>query len=132
MRDKFQLADGQVIDCSAVTELERITRIRRPDGTRFYIYDSHWANIRVRGTFTNVWIAGGSGMLVATCSLFNQGSNSRGSGYRPPLVRYTDVEEVGISRMESMAGSFARYFPPPALPPQAGPARKAGKRRWFR
>ncbi len=132
IRDKFQLADGQVIDCSALAGIERITRLRRLDGNRFYIYDSHWANMRVRGTFTNVWIAGGSRMLVATCSMFNEGSNSRGSGYRPPLIRYTDVEEVGVSRMESIAGSFARYFPPLALPGEARAAGKAGKRRWFR
>lgn len=132
IRDKFQLAGGQVIDCSARAGVERITRIRRPDGTCFYVYDSHWANLRARGTFTNVWIAGGSRMLVATCSLFNDGSTSRDSAYRPPLVRYTDVEEVGISRMEGIAGSFARYFPPPALPAQPRAAGRAGKRRWFR
>lgn len=131
-RGTFQLADGQVIDCSAFAGGERITRIRRPDGTYFYIYDSNWSNLRVQGTFTNVWIAGGSRMLVATCSLFNEGSNSRDSAYSPPLVRYTDVEEVGLFRMEAIAGSLARHFPPPALPAGPRPAGRAGKRRWFR
>lgn len=133
VREGFQLLDGHVVDRSAYKQGERITCIRRPDGTRFYIYDSQWDGIRARGTYTSVWIAGGSKMLAAKCSRFKQGNNSRGGGgYRPPLIRYTDVEEVGASRMEGIVASLKRNFPPPPMPEKNAPAEKSARRRWFR
>lgn len=70
--------------------------------------------------------------LIRICTKFSRGSDSRGGGgYCAPLIRYTDIEEVGISRMESMAGSLKRYFPPQPLPEEKAPAKKAAKRRWF-
>lgn len=134
VRGDFQLCDGHAVDRSARKEGERITRIRRQDGTRFYIHGSGWCSpsLRVFGTYTSVWLAGGSKMLVAKCSRFSQGSyRDDGRGYRPPLIRYTDVEEVGAPRMEGIAASLTRYFPPPPRPEQKAPAVKAARRRWF-
>jgi hypothetical protein len=129
----IQLCNGHAVDGSAIEGGERIMRIRRQDGTPFYIYSSWTGTLRAAVFYTNVWIVGGSKMLVAKCTKFEQGSNSRdGGGYRAPLIRYTEVEEVGASRMESIAGSLKRYFPPQPSPEEKAPAqKKAGRRRWF-
>ena len=133
VEESLQLCDGHAVDGSAREGVERIMRIRRQDGTPFYIYSSCTQSLRAAGFYTSVWVAGGSKMLVAKCTKFNQGGHSRdGGGYHAPLIRYTDVEEVGVSRMESIAGSFKRYFPPQPLPEEKAPAKKkAARRRLF-
>jgi hypothetical protein len=138
VRENWQLFQHHIVDRSAFKEGERITRIKRQGGALFYIYDSQWHGIRVSGTYTNVWTPGRSKMLVAKCSRFKHASRaSDGIGYRPPLIRYTEVEEVGSSRMEGIANSLKRYFPPQSptaerVPAEKAPATKAAKRRWFR
>jgi len=135
IREDFQLGAGDVVDRTAFASetTERLTCIRRPDGTCFYRHDSLWSGRRSRGSYVSVWVAGGSRMLAAKCSRFDPVRNPDDNRvYLPPVIRYTDVEEVGVSRIEGIAASLERSFPPRLLPAEKAPAGKAMKRRWLR
>jgi hypothetical protein len=135
IREDFQLGDGDVVDGTAFASgtSERLTCIRKPDGTRFYRHDSLWSGRRSRGSYVSVWIASGSEMLVAKCTRFDAVRNPDDAlTYLPPVIRYTEVEGVGVSRIEGIAASLERSFPPSLLsPPEKAPVGKAVKRRWF-
>jgi hypothetical protein len=135
IREDFQLGDGDVIDGTAFSSetSERLTCIRRPDGTRFYRHDSPWGGFRSSGSYVSVWIAGGSKMLAAKCSRFEQVRNPGDThAYLPPVIRHTDVEEVGVSRIEGIMASLERSFPSGRLPTENPQVGKAMRRRWFR
>jgi hypothetical protein len=132
--DFLQLADGDVVDRSAFSREthEQLTSIRRPGGDSFYRHDSPWSGQRAGGTYVSVWIESRPKMLVAKCSSFRPVSCPDGSGgYLAPITRYSQIEEVGLSRMEGIAASLKRSFPPRALPEELGPEKRTAKRRWF-
>jgi hypothetical protein len=120
IREDFQLGDGDVIDRTvfASETSERLTCIMRPDDTRFYRHGSLWSGRRSRGSYVSVWVAGGSEMLGAKCSRFDPVRNPDDTrAYLPLIIRYTDVEEVGVSRIEGIAASLERSFPSRCHPP---------------
>lgn len=131
--EDLQLADGNVVDRTAFASgtSERLTSIRRPDGRCFYRHDSLWSGQRSKGSYSSVWVAGGSKMLVAKYSEFGPVSPLGSGGYLPPVIRYSDVEEVGLSRMEGITASIKRSFPRRPSPEEGAPARKE-RRRWIR
>jgi len=133
IREAFQLSDGDVADRTAFASetSERLTCIRRSDGTRCYRHDSLWAGRLSRGSYVSVWMVGGSTMLAAKCSRFDPVRNPGDTrAYLPPVIRYTGVEEVGASRIEGIATSLERSFPP-LLPAQKAPVSEVVKRRRF-
>jgi hypothetical protein len=111
---------------------ERLTCIRRPDGPCFYRHDSPWSGRRSSGSYVSVWIAGGSKMLVAKCSRYDPVRNSGDTRvYIPPVIRYTEVEEVGASRVDGIMTSLGRSFPPTTASGKTSAGRPV-KRRWPR
>ena len=135
IREDFQLGDGDVVDRTAFASetSERLTCIRGPEGARFYRHDSLWSGRRSRGSYVSVWIAGGSKMLAAKCSRFDPVRNPGDTrAYLPPVIKYTDIEVVEVSRIEGIAASLERSFPPRLLPAEKAPVDKAVKRRWLR
>jgi hypothetical protein len=134
VREAYQLDGSHVFDCTAFASEggERLTRVRRTNGTYFYVYDIPWRGRRSFGAYLSVWTAGRSRMLVAKCAQFPPVNYAGDDGHFPTRVRYTDIEEVGVFRMEAIAGSLKRYFPPPPLSEEKSSAEKAAKRRWFR
>jgi hypothetical protein len=132
-RESFQLLESHIVDRSTVEheKWERITRIRRQGGSRFYIYNSQGGSPRTAVFDISIWVPGGSKMLVAKSTYFYQGGSKSYTGRPPYTVRYTRVEEVGISRMDGIAGSLKKYFPARPLPGEKAPAKKAARRRWF-
>lgn len=128
----IQLRDNHAIDASVRDGVNRLIRVKRQDGAHFYLFSSYFSNLRVETFDTSVWASGGPKMLVAMCTKISQGDISIGRpGYQPPLIRYTRVEEVGASRMESVAGSLKSHFPPEPPAAERPVKQKPTKRRWF-
>ncbi len=135
IREDFQLGDGDVIDRTACSSemSERLTCIKRPDGTCFYRHDSPWSGRRASGSYVSAWMPGGSKMLVAKCSRYDPVRKTGDTRvYLPPVIRYTEVEGVGVPRIEGIMASLERSFPPGLLPAERSPEGRSAKRRWFR
>lgn len=134
IREDFQLGDGDVIDRTAFASetSERLTCIKRPDGTCFYRHDSPWSGRRASGSYVSLWIPGRSKILAAKCSRYDPVRNPGDTRvYLPPVISYTEVEEAGMPRIEGIMASLKRSFPPGLLPAERSPEGRPEKRRWL-